>query len=915
MKRLFTLLTLLSLWLTGSGQETFTVSGQLTDAATEETLIGSTVVSGESGTVTDINGNYSLQLPAGEHTILYSYVGYDPQSIQLFLNSDTVVNIQLDIQVMKEVLVTADIAIDRKTPVAYSNVPTKRIEEELVSQDLPMILNTTPGIYATQQGGGDGDARVTIRGFSQNNIAVMLDGVPVNDMENGNVFWSNWFGLDMVTQSMQVQRGLGASKLSIPAVGGTINILTKGIESKRQLRIKQEVGNDGFLRTSVGFNSGRLKNGFGFSAAASYKEGDGWVDGNFTRGAFYYLKAEKQFGDHLISLSGFGAPQEHGQRSFKVSMATIDTTYALERGIPVESVYNENELGLDRGLKYNQHTGIRDGEVFNTRQNRYHKPQITLRHSWQINSKLFLSNVAYMSIGRGGGIRQDGDNWGRYIMLETGTFDIDSVIRDNRVINFARQDSISERFLSIQRNEHYWYGLLSTFEYSWKPHWSISGGLDFRYYKGDHYKEVHDLLGGEYLTFNALGGNFRIDPQSTRAVEGDIINYNDSGFVGWGGAFGLLEYDKDRWSWFMNLSGAQVSYAAEDYFIPKVVELADTTFKVGYGDTIAYQDQTYHLGSPQAKDQRIDWIHLPTFTLKTGFNYLVNDKISVFSNIGYFSKPPRLDNVIDGSRTDDPDAFRERQVYENEQIRAFELGGQYRSAKFTMNINTYYTDWINKPLRQVIFALQDPTDPESPRIPLDIPGIDARHIGVELDFAYRISDKLTLEGLVSVGDWIWNSEEQATFTTLVSGTPEVDTFAFDARGVHVGDAAQTQIGAMLRYQPFDQLYLKGRITHFARHFSDFEPEDLKGPNGGREVYQSPAYSLVEFHAGYFFRLGDVRCNLRGSVLNALDAFYISDSQVNNTFTPGVITEDFDAKSTAVHFGQGRRWNVSLTINL
>jgi hypothetical protein len=50
-------------------------------------------------------------------------------------------------------------------------------------------------------------------------------------------------------------------------------------------------------------------------------------------------------------------------------------------------------------------------------------------------------------------------------------------------------------------------------------------------------------------------------------------------------------------------------------------------------------------------------------------------------------------------------------------------------------------------------------------------------------------------------------------------------------------------------------------------------------------------------------------------LNAFDALYISDAQVNNTFTPGITTEDFDAKSTAVHFGQGRRWNLSLTINI
>ena len=75
---------------------------------------------------------------------------------------------------------------------------------------MPTLLNSTPGVYTTQQGGGDGDVRINIRGFSQRNVvAVMIDGIPMNDMENGWVYWSNWFGLDAITASMQVQRGLG----------------------------------------------------------------------------------------------------------------------------------------------------------------------------------------------------------------------------------------------------------------------------------------------------------------------------------------------------------------------------------------------------------------------------------------------------------------------------------------------------------------------------------------------------------------------------------------------------------------------------------------------------------------------------------------------------------------------------------
>ena len=58
----------------------------------------------------------------------------------------------------------------------------------------------------------------------------MINGMPVNDMENGAVYWSNWAGLSDITSAMQVQRGLGASKLAIASVGGTINVVTNSSE-------------------------------------------------------------------------------------------------------------------------------------------------------------------------------------------------------------------------------------------------------------------------------------------------------------------------------------------------------------------------------------------------------------------------------------------------------------------------------------------------------------------------------------------------------------------------------------------------------------------------------------------------------------------------------------------------------------
>jgi outer membrane cobalamin receptor len=132
-----------------------------------------------------------------------------------------------------EVLVTASFVRDRITPVAVSTVDPKFIVEKLGNKEFPEILKITPSVYATRTGGGFGDSRIYLRGFDSNNIGVLINGIPVNDMENGKVYWSNWAGLPDVTVNQQVQRGLGASKLALSSVGGTINIITKSTESQK----------------------------------------------------------------------------------------------------------------------------------------------------------------------------------------------------------------------------------------------------------------------------------------------------------------------------------------------------------------------------------------------------------------------------------------------------------------------------------------------------------------------------------------------------------------------------------------------------------------------------------------------------------------------------------------------------------
>lgn len=172
-------------------QDKYTLSGRVVNFYDkQETLISANIMYTDSkGVVSDMDGKYIISLTPGTYNLVFSYVGFKKKEVSIqIVDKNVVYDAALEPIAMEEVRVVADIARTRETPVAFSSITPEKLQENLGAQDIPLILNSTPGVYATQQGGGDGDAEVSIRGFSARNVGVLLDGVPVNDMETGRVY-------------------------------------------------------------------------------------------------------------------------------------------------------------------------------------------------------------------------------------------------------------------------------------------------------------------------------------------------------------------------------------------------------------------------------------------------------------------------------------------------------------------------------------------------------------------------------------------------------------------------------------------------------------------------------------------------------------------------------------------------------
>jgi hypothetical protein len=905
------------------------LSGLITDSISGEPLLGAAVMYAPGkGVTADLEGRFWLSLPAGTHTLEIRFLGYDSKEIKVQVPRASELHLRMSESKghsLQEFQLVSDLAKPRETPVAYSNVSAQQITEKLGGQDLPMLLNATPGVYATQQGGGDGDARISIRGFSAQNVLVMVDGVPMNDMFNGRVYWTNWFGLDQMTQTMQVQRGLGASKLAIPAIGGTMNIMTRGIQMNKSLSIKQELGNDQNLRTVISGSTGRLKGDWSLQAALSYKNNRGWVEGLSSQMFFYFLKINKEVKNHAFSFSAFGAPQESGQRSFLYAQRIqdldanlahslgIDTSNSIARGNRFYSGWNEfvrtrsgnrqqDSLYASGAITLEQHMAQNNlqRERMTTTVNGFHKPVMTFQHSWKASKNWYLKNIAYASFGSGGGSSMVNDGGSTISVNDsTGKIKLQELYNENiSGLKTGQETLVSKYILRKDHNDHSWYGFLSTVEGKLPLGLTFSGGIDGRYYNGRVFSTVLDLMGGD--VFKVQG-----QPNQNRAAAplirvGDTLRQHIERDILWGGAFGMLEFKGEKLTAFVNLSGSVSGYKQYNHFLKRQLTVGDTVLNIGFSDTLQYQGNIYTRNSPGLRSNASDQVWAFGYTVKGGANYNLTKRHNVYANVGYFSRVPYFTFLITTAN---------RLVKEtlNEELYSAELGYGYRSKKFALQANAYYTLWNNKPT-----AVSFTIDGEAVRALAGDMG--ARHMGLELDFTWKPWKFLSVEGMASLGDWIWNKQARAQI--IDESDAIVDEVVFDPRGVKVGDAAQHTYSLSTRWMPIKRLYIMPEFQYFSQNYANFDPSVYQvtdipsgfGPNLGRQAWRMPDYYLLNLYAGYHFYIKDRRIDLRGSLNNITDLSYISDASDNNAGS----VDTFNAASATVYAGLGFRWMFSVT---
>ncbi len=907
--------------LMAQGAEPARITGEVTDEngapiAGVQIVIQNQQTGFQSGSLTQANGRYLVVglRAGGPYRIEARMIGYGLEAmndVMLDAGGTFEANFALGTEAiaMDALEVFATRAIERQTPVAYTDVPKVQIQNQLGSRDLPMVLNVTPSVYATQQGGGAGDARVNVRGFSQRNTAVMINGVPVNDMENGWVYWSNWDGLGDAATSIQLQRGLSAVNLATPSIGGTLNVITDPTDREAGFSWKQEFGTGNFLKETLVFNTGEVANKFALTGAIVRKTGDGIFSGgpffpwNRDGGratwtdawAYYFAGAYQINPQNRLEFYAVGAPQRHGQNSYKLNIGTISRDFAedldsYDRGAfsdypeagrfwspnvgPVSPSYD--------GKQYNStgpDNGVRDRyakSFINERENYFHKPQVNLNWYSYFGDGMTLSTVAYYSGGAGGGTGTYGSLRWDYRYGQRFA-DWDATIARNR----SSSSGASRGILRNSVNNQWTIGAISKLRKAFRDGLTAEIGVDWRTAEIEHYREVRDLLGGQFYNdcFYGCSSDFWSAAEGDRTL-GDRIHYNNTNTVDWLGSYVQAEKATLQGSFYGMLGFAMNAYNFTDHF---------------------KDDGT-------GKELRIESGWLNGFQAKGGASRNITDEISLFGNAGFISKVPIFDGVIDdnnGVKNPDP---------KNEIFTSLEAGVNYRSQDraISFDLSGYWTDWKDR-VRTVYD--RNLFGPDQGGL-VSLQGMDQRHMGIEAEGAYQPADFIRFDAAASFGMWEYLDDVVGQYKPEDQSSPTVTDTLF-IKDLKVADAPQSQLAYAVSFYPQGGFYIRGQGRTYWNHYANFNPTDRTNKDdAGIQSWKAPGYTVFDLHGSLdlgevipYWNGGDVR--LFANVYNVLDTDYISDATDNSSYNS--FDRDHDADDAEVFFGLPRWFNLGFEV--
>ena len=320
---------------------------------------------------------------------------------------------------MSPVTTTAIYAMPRISPVTFSNVSRTDIQTQYSTQDVPALLSELPSVtfYSENGNAAGGYSYMTIRGFDQRRLSVMVNGVPQNDPEDQNVYWIDFPDLLGSTAALQVQRGAGSAFYGPPAIGGSVNLIAIPFQSKPGVTIEsstgfQEYGSSNTValsteKSSTTFNSGLVDNRYMFYGRLGNLSTDGYRDKSWDDINSYFFGVERIDQTMVTRIHLYGGPFTDG---------------LVYNGLP--KFYNSN-LNLRRtNISYYELNTAQDSVTTAylrrpQEAEQFSQPHFELLNDWKLTPTIKLNNTFFYI--QGDGYYDYADQWADTSTLRLGS--------------------------------------------------------------------------------------------------------------------------------------------------------------------------------------------------------------------------------------------------------------------------------------------------------------------------------------------------------------------------------------------------------------------------------------------------------------------------------------------------------------
>lgn len=717
------------------------------------------------------------------------------------------------------------------------------------------------------------------RGYFNEDSDMMMNGMIMNDQDDGRVLWTAWNGLNDMIRTRSNVVNLNESDITFGGIGGATFIDLRASSIRKENKVSYAFSNRTFQhRVMASYVSGMMKNGWAIAASASHSYADqGYIPGTYMQGNAYFVSVDKKLNEnHTLNFVAFGSPSKRGR-----SAGAIQELYDLAG----DNYYNPN-------------WGYQNGEVRNAREYIIHQPVTMLRHDWKISSKTNVMTTVGYQFGKFGSTRLDWydapdprpdyyrklpsfaeDDVTKQLVTEfyqaseaNRQLNWDAMYAANATRNYQisnvngiEGNNVSGKLAAyVQESENYdnkKFNFNTVLNSVLNTRLTLTAGLQYLAENVHYYRRLEDLLGADfYIDYNRFAiRDFPTNPDAGQndlnrinrlVYEGDIYGHNYNIINNKATAWGQLAFKTDRFDYFGALSVANQSF-----------------YREGQTRVGLFPDNSFGKSEVQ---------NFFNYGVKGGVTYKLDGRNYFAFNGSYRTRAPFANEVFVSPRVRD-------QVASNitsEKITAFDVSYLARYTDLKVRVSLFYTDFKDKTTSDVFYHEDFRTF-----VNYLVTNIDRRHMGVEIGANYNLTSKIELSAAASIGEYIHTSRPLVTISRDNSAEDFVQDRVVYVKNYYVPGSPQIAGTVGISYRSSKYWNFNLNVNGFAKNYLSFNP-DRRTEEAVRDVYKYgennlfskivdqeklPDAMTVDFSAGKSHRLKTgafLRVNLNiGNILN------------------------------------------------